>query len=402
MNLRLLAFTILFTLPISSFAEDIVWTPTMVVEDGFYRGGADANSPHDALTWGTWDITSWCHNPSTKKLKIGLKSGIDPDLSWRKIPLDDQLKTHESYHLKLNELWLRKLKKALKESSELEANLLSCNNTGIENAFRDLWDGMWDQYYGESNPCVTASCHYDKETEHGSLPDKQTEWQQNIDQELSDLSDYADEVIELSAPSAGLFQKLLHKLNPIKSAYAESCSDSVKYLFGRLNYSYSHKANLPAPAGSFSWSYSGKWNISVIDKSGEINVSLSNNSYRNDYSGRIIGVSNPGVGPYQNIAGSYEDLGDGEIQYFMDFSSMTSDGASRHILSYDNPYTGDPYKLSFPHVGNLALGQFVRRYGLSISKIKLIQSEEPIRWEIHPNPHATLKLDYKLTSVQCE
>ena len=90
-------------------------------------------------------------------------------------PNDADLLKHEQVHLKIAE------KEAEKEENRIKNTWiegeLNCNakwaeynaKVSLANAFRSLYDGAYDNIIDKQNK-------YDSETEHGTIPDKQDEW----------------------------------------------------------------------------------------------------------------------------------------------------------------------------------------------------------------------------------
>ena len=88
---------------------------------------------------------------------------------------DADLLKHEQVHLKIAE------KEAEKEENRIKNTWiegeLNCNakwaeynaKVSLANAFRSLYDGAYDNIMDKQNK-------YDSETEHGTIPDKQDEW----------------------------------------------------------------------------------------------------------------------------------------------------------------------------------------------------------------------------------
>jgi len=89
-----------------------------------------------------------------------------------------QLLVHEQTHFDLCEVYTRKFRKTIKD---LPINNFNMNNDKVESAFRRLWDEYNHKQFT-----------YDEETVHGTIPEKQNEWNLLILKELQGMDEFKE------------------------------------------------------------------------------------------------------------------------------------------------------------------------------------------------------------------
>ena len=127
---------------------------------------------------------------SEGKITLDISTYFDPSKSWKKKKAGtDALLRHEQNHFDISEVYARMLVKKLKE---LEL-------TNPKTAFQVI-----TREYNKSNTeSARKSVEYDKETNHGIIPEKQEEWNQKVKKMLEDTKDYSMKSLTLFIKKPG-------------------------------------------------------------------------------------------------------------------------------------------------------------------------------------------------------
>jgi len=113
-------------------------------------------------------------------LVFELKSYFNTKLSWKSGNNSCNLLNHEQRHFDIQEVIARKMRKELKNHKILYGS------TGMITM-------RWIEYQQKNTKFFQEISNlYDFETEHGTMYEKQMEWDSKIDSMLLELNDYAD------------------------------------------------------------------------------------------------------------------------------------------------------------------------------------------------------------------
>lgn len=124
---------------------------------------------------------------SEKHVVIDVGAYFSPTESWVRVRSDEGL-IHESYHFKLAEIPRRMM---LEELYRIDIDL-----DYIEELMADRMRNFGSFHDGQQEK-------YDRETSHGVYADKQTEYEEYIDEWLSDLHDYRFKYLVLKLSDDG-------------------------------------------------------------------------------------------------------------------------------------------------------------------------------------------------------
>ena len=146
--------------------------PQHIAEMGSNTGAVTVSS----LSYSTIKFTS-----NSVILKITAK--FHPQESWTRYPKlrnPGHALNHEKRHFDLCEVYARKIRQRISETKFTRKNL----NAQLKTIFSSL-----------TREHSEEQSKYDHETEHSIDPEEQEEWNQEIDQRLAALADYADAII---------------------------------------------------------------------------------------------------------------------------------------------------------------------------------------------------------------
>ena len=172
---------VLFLIITSSFipskgVEYIDWSASKKLTWTDFKGKAERNTPHDAL--------SHCGLSMDMGMKGGemtftVKAVFDRKQSWVKgNEPTSLLLAHEQLHFDIYERYARELRKELTEASF--------------NGDPDDVTQKTSKIYKEVNEeLLLAQKQYDKETDHSLVKEKQLEWEERIKDELIALDSYS-------------------------------------------------------------------------------------------------------------------------------------------------------------------------------------------------------------------
>lgn len=161
--------------------EIIAWSETNKLTWDSFKGKVP-ESKYGAITCST----IYSKFEKGKILTLNIRACFIKKESWHKIKYsNDYLLNHEQKHFDITEIYARKLRKILTDTSfknetvaRKEISKIIRNNNKELNAFQDL---------------------YDKETNHSINIEKQTEWDKNIERELKLLNAYQNNLIEIKS-----------------------------------------------------------------------------------------------------------------------------------------------------------------------------------------------------------
>ena len=94
--------------------------------------------------------------------------------SWIKDSISNNLLKHEQLHFDITELYARKIRKELIYAIDNYISVVIC-------------DSIFKAMYAEM---LEKQSKYDKETSHGTIVEKQIEWEEYIQNELAKLEEY--------------------------------------------------------------------------------------------------------------------------------------------------------------------------------------------------------------------
>jgi hypothetical protein len=98
-----------------------------------------------------------------------------PFKSWAKDTSSQFLLTHEQLHFHITEVYAREIRKVVK-------GLRNRNINNVDEYVKEIKNKM--------NEFALCQQNYDKETKHGTIVDKQIEWNMKIEKHLKELSAY--------------------------------------------------------------------------------------------------------------------------------------------------------------------------------------------------------------------
>jgi len=175
---KLTPIIILLLILTSAFQKDadrIEWSPTRLLTWADFKGKADKSSPYEAVTYTTIEVRSL--QLDEKQIEYIITNSFEKKSSWSKDKKSVGLLKHEQLHFDISELVVRKMRKKL-----LSKKYKSIKE--IQNFARDA--------FGE---CEKERKHlnvlYDKETNHSINKDKQKEWEDKIEAELGEFTEYS-------------------------------------------------------------------------------------------------------------------------------------------------------------------------------------------------------------------
>jgi len=157
--------------------EIIVWSENSKLDWDFFKGNPSKSS-HEAIS----SITIYSKYEDAPNLTINIRACFIKKESWKKDKLpSDYLLNHEQKHFDITEIYARKLRKILTETtfnSEAIAKreipkIIRDNNKAL-NVYQDL---------------------YDKETNHSINKENQSLWDKRIEEELKAAANYINNII---------------------------------------------------------------------------------------------------------------------------------------------------------------------------------------------------------------
>ncbi len=109
-----------------------------------------------------------------------VQAAFDPTASWWREPgtATPRLLRHEQLHFDITEVYARRLRQ------KLAAVRVPCAQLG--SAFETLAQGVYAEW-------EKAEQQYDRDTNHGLKPEPQARWEAQVQQQLRELAEWADE-----------------------------------------------------------------------------------------------------------------------------------------------------------------------------------------------------------------
>lgn len=187
---------IIFASPPPPPTNIIIWNETRPLTWDDFQGEPDEESEHTAYTAYGIDVGDilWREEIIDGECFIVL-GPLDPvttfnkTASWKKGAPGEGLLEHEQKHFDLTEIFNRKLKERYDEGilnhsfpcPEPEGDELTDAEltAEAERIVKKLYDEIWDELRQKQS-------EYDDETDHGTDPEKQQEWCDWIEEQLSD------------------------------------------------------------------------------------------------------------------------------------------------------------------------------------------------------------------------
>ena len=160
--------------------NEILWKKDVKLNWGNFQGIPDSLSDYKASTFSR--IGFKCVEQDLF-INIDFSSYFSKDQSWTKNPESKSLLSHEQLHFDITELIARKIRRECKDV-KTEKELF---NNAIE-----LLKVVYDKNYKIKD---SINLHYDSETEHGAIIEKQLEWEKKIALELKGLSKFTSPII---------------------------------------------------------------------------------------------------------------------------------------------------------------------------------------------------------------
>ncbi len=157
-----------------SGSSPILWSPNQQLEWKDFKGKAPRGSSYEANS--ALGINTGFQSDGSN-IFFSVEAIFIPKQSWTKDKKNAYLLKHEQKHFDLNELYARKLRKAL---SEFE---YSSKQKQQQKDFEKMVNGF-------NSKKEEVQMRYDKETNHSILKKKQEEWDQFIAKELKEYSDF--------------------------------------------------------------------------------------------------------------------------------------------------------------------------------------------------------------------
>lgn len=155
--------------------DTIHWSSTRKLTWDDFKGEIDIKSNYKALTYTTIVVKPLLLKEQIVEYKITCV--FETELSWSKSKNSNNLLKHEQLHFDIAELTTRKLRE-------------NCHNIDFLN-LEDVKQSVREFFYESKNDRTLINSMYDEETEHGTIADKQKEWEIKIAKELKVLEEYS-------------------------------------------------------------------------------------------------------------------------------------------------------------------------------------------------------------------
>jgi len=158
-------FPILFFSFFLSFVNNdthIIWSTNRKLTWDDFNGKPDKSMQAAALTYTDIHVGASLEGGKTNVI---VDNFFDTKLSWSKNKTSAALLAHEQLHFDITELYTRKIRKRLNEIVSEK----TIKNGSLSKESSKLLK-QWKEFQLE----------YDTETNHGTIPDKQKEWEQKV------------------------------------------------------------------------------------------------------------------------------------------------------------------------------------------------------------------------------
>lgn len=154
--------------------DTIHWSSTRKLTWDDFKGEIDNNSEYKAIT--TTNLKTKSNVFTNYLVDYELYCVFEKNKSWTKSKTISLLK-HEQIHFDISELVMRKMRKKF-----LAHNFSSLDNVNV------MIERIFQEAVIERR---SINSMYDEETEHGTIADKQKEWEIKIAKELKVLEEYS-------------------------------------------------------------------------------------------------------------------------------------------------------------------------------------------------------------------
>lgn len=155
--------------------DTIHWSSTRKLTWNDFKGKPDNKSEYKAMTFSKVEIK---HKSFDNHFVIDITSVFSCPLSWSKNTESSRLLKHEQLHFDITEIAARYIRKEFIQHDITDMSLLS-------NSLQDIYR-KYNRIFRDS-----INLMYDEETEHGTIADKQKEWEMKIAKELKLLEAYS-------------------------------------------------------------------------------------------------------------------------------------------------------------------------------------------------------------------
>ena len=178
--MKYLLAIVFLSLGFSQNSQDIIyWSEDIRLEWKDFKGPPQPNPTHKAMTMSGLSTSLEIYKDT---LTVISRCVFDRTKSWSKIgSLTVQILEHEQIHFDITELLCRRIKKAIKEKSQLKRKTAQME---VSNIIKDA-----------TNQYVTDQNLYDRES-YPSI-DKQNEWKTKVALELKSLSDFQGPIVKV-------------------------------------------------------------------------------------------------------------------------------------------------------------------------------------------------------------
>lgn len=166
------AFALLVATHASAQTTDISWTAERRLTWDDFKGRVDRSSNKAAMTDSGISMAVSCDGGVPKAT---VSCSFSPKRSWLRGEGSPGLLRHEQLHFDITELFARRLRKEL-------ASISDCR------VLAKKAEAMHSQMFEASS---RYQDRYDRETQHGTRPEEQAQWQLRIEKELAELAEFA-------------------------------------------------------------------------------------------------------------------------------------------------------------------------------------------------------------------
>jgi hypothetical protein len=178
-RLVLLTFLLLFTKPVWAQTDTIPWQDGIKLTWADFKGTPDNSARFLAYTDYMMTI-NYSYNGSSINIRLGCY--FDRNKSWVKAGKEkDSLLMHEKAHFAIAEIYARKARKAITDTTLLQSNI------------NDVIQAIYNR---ASKECNLYQVQYDNETQHSKIYKKQVEWLNKIYAQLDALKAYSSTVVQ--------------------------------------------------------------------------------------------------------------------------------------------------------------------------------------------------------------
>jgi hypothetical protein len=155
--------------------DTIHWSSTRKLTWNDFKSKPDNRSEYKAMTFSKVEIK---HESFDNYFVINITSVFSCPLSWSKNMESSRLLKHEQLHFDITEIAARYIRKEFIQHDITDISALS-------NSLQDIYR-KYNRIFRDS-----INLMYDEETEHGTIADKQKEWEVKIAKELKLLEAYS-------------------------------------------------------------------------------------------------------------------------------------------------------------------------------------------------------------------